>query len=582
MSENKTCQAEIQQGEKKGELCGKPTDNKYCKKHKRHEIIDKANQENIRYCDIARGCYTTLEDHQTKCTQCLHKARIRDRKNDGKKRQDPNLCLDCGNNLTDTTRAKGKHDKKLRRCIPCYEKLLRVESQRGVRERNYKEEGFKNKYVIWNHYVKGAKKRGIDFNLKKDVFNLLIVQKCFYCDYIKDGEVNGIDRIDNNKGYIDTNIVSCCEACNSSKGTQHPQEFIDKLYLIHNHKLSKEYDNSILDKWKDTYLSKISPKFSTYMKSANSRNIQFKINETEFNEIIQNSCYLCGISSSDNNKNGIDRVENNNGYIYDNCKSCCGHCNLLKKTLSIEKVFEISERVYTKYDELTTYFKDFDIKKRDSKIEPRHKIINPDEADIEKREYKTTNEIIIPNIVPEEISKILDKTEEIIEIKQWKVKQIYETISTNNENIYKAFCEKTTDITKIPTWNTDWASFVLSVKDKSLKDSEKIIRDFVENLRRIRHNSLCYDKNAKILDRDDRQQWPATTIVRAYLDGKIDTFKKYTEAQTGDNPEDVLWQKRWDSFILSLNDNKQNSNKLKDLCSKFLAAQRTKRYRNKK
>ena len=28
--------------------------------------------------------------------------------------------------------------------------------------------------------------------------------------------------------------------------------------------------------------------------------------------------------------------------------------------------------------------------------------------------------------------------------------------------------------------------------------------------------------------------------------------------------------------------NKQNSNKLKDLCSKFLAAQRTKRYRNKK
>ena len=35
-------------------------------------------------------------------------------------------------------------------------------------------------------------------------------------------------------------------------------------------------------------------------------------------------------------------------------------------------------------------------------------------------------------------------------------------------------------------------------------------------------------------------------------------------------------------FILSLNDNKQNSNNLKDLCSKFLAAQRIKRYRNKK
>jgi C1A family cysteine protease len=93
------------------------------------------------------------------------------------------------------------------------------------------------------------------------------------------------------------------------------------------------------------------------------------------------------------------------------------------------------------------------------------------------------------------------------------------------------------------------------------------------------HNELCYNKNASVVDRDDRQQWPATTVVRAFLDGKIDTFKKYTEEQTGDNPGDAAWQTRWNGFIKTLEDNKDNHDILKDLCSKFMTAQRTKRYR---
>ncbi len=166
-----TCQSQIQQGERKGELCGKLTDNKYCKKHQRQEIIDKAKENNIRYCDISRGCFTVLDNYQSKCEHCLHKARISDRKREDKRRQDASLCLDCGNTLTNETQAVGKHEKKLRRCIKCYEKLLKIESERTPRERNYKAEAFTNKHVIWNHYVKGAKKRGIDFKLKKDTFN---------------------------------------------------------------------------------------------------------------------------------------------------------------------------------------------------------------------------------------------------------------------------------------------------------------------------------------------------------------------------------------------------------------------------
>lgn len=577
-----SCQAQIQQGERKGELCGKPTESKYCKKHIRQEIVDKAVEENIRYCDIARSCFTILEDHQIKCEQCLHKARIRDRKNDGKKRQDDSLCLDCTRTLTNEIRATGKHDKKLRRCIPCYNKLLEVESKRTPRERNYKVEAFKNKHVIWNHYVKGSKKRGIDFKLTKELFNSLIIQKCFYCNYINDGEVNGIDRIDNNKGYLKENVVTCCEACNIAKGSQHPQEFIDKLYSINRYyKELIKISNDVVDKWKETYLSKSNPKLSIYVKSANTRNIEFKLSENEFNNIISNSCYLCGLETSDINKNGIDRINNKKGYILENCKTCCGHCNLLKRNLLYEKLLEISERVYLRYNILSDYFKGINIPIRESKIEGRNKILNPDIGEIIEREYKSVNEIIIPNSIPEEIKNIIQKNNKAnIVLKQWKVKQIYEAIQENNENVYKEYCEQNNDISKIPTWETDWVLFVLSVKGNSQKDSEQIIRKFVENLRRIRHNELCNGKK-DILDREDRQQWPATSVAKAFQDGKIDNFKKFTELQTGDDPDDTTWQKRWNSFIKSLDENKNNEKQIKNICTKFLTAQRIKRYRKK-
>lgn len=576
-----SCQALIQQGPKKGQLCGNYTDNKYCPKHNRQTIVDKANSENIRYCDIARSCYTILEDHETKCKYCLKKCQIRDRKREDKKRQNKNLCLDCGNLLNYDNIAKGKHDKELKRCIPCYEKLLKVEANRPTRERNYKVEGFKNKHVVWNQYVKGSKKRGIDFKLNKDNFNSLIIQKCFYCDYQKEGEINGIDRIDNNKGYIEENIVPCCQVCNLAKGSQHPQEFIDKITSIYKYKsLGIEIDTHIIDKWKTTYLSKTIPKFLNYTKSANSRNIEFKLTEVEFGSIIIQPCYLCGIHTSEINKNGIDRVKNHIGYILENSKSCCGHCNLLKGNLLLEEILEIAEKIYKKYENLSIYFKNYDIKIRDSKTQARDKVKNPSKGILTEREYKSINEIIIPKQTQKEIENIIQKEPIQIELKQWKTKQIFEAIQENNENKYKEYCEQNNDILKIKDWDIKWASFVFSVKGKTQQESESIIRAFVEDLRRIRHNNFCVESK-NVIERNDRQQWPASTVVRAFLENKIESFKVFTEEQTGDNPDDILWQKRWKSFIQSLEENKENEEILKELCSKFMTAQRIKRYRRK-
>ena len=85
-----------------------------------------------------------------------------------------------------------------------------------------------------------------------------------------------------------------------------------------------------------------------------------------------------------------------------------------------------------------------------------------------------------------------------------------------------------------------------------------------------------------MVEREDREQWPATTVVKAFLEGKMDKFKAYTETHTGETIEDPKWVTRWSNFMKSLEDNKNNEAVLKELCSKFMTAQRTKKYRRGK
>jgi len=586
------CQAQINQGPRKGQLCNRPTDSaKYCPKHARQQIVDSAIEQNVRYCDIARGCFTPLEDHQHKCTHCLHKARIRDRKREDKKRQDETLCLDCGNTLTDDTRAKGKHDKPLRRCVPCYEKLLKCESKRQERERNYKAEAFTNKHVIWNHYVKGACTRKIDFTLSKTFFNSLIVQPCFYCSYSVPNEVNGIDRIDNNKGYIESNCIPCCQFCNSAKGMQHPQEFIDKLLAIHIFKIKTIPINPcLIEKWAATYLSRTQKNFKSYQKSANKRNVEFKLSEDEFHTLVSQPCYLCGVPVDENNKNGIDRFNNNFGYFTENCRPCCGHCNLLKKELLYEKVIKIAEKVAQaeKYESLTAYFSRFVIEPRISKIEARIKQEEPASFPNIPREYKPLNEIIHP--LPEttrEIQAILSSQEPPLaepngqlQPKQWKAKQIWEHYQVSNLTSYKVYCETNNKLDE--DWEDIWAEFETNLAAmKTFKEAEPIIRVFIENLRKNRHNELVEKHNhaKNPLDRKNRQQWPAASVLRAYKEGQLDLFQKFQENYTGDAADDPKWQKRWGDFVAKLAEADRSDEEKIQTIQKFMQTQRTRVYR---
>lgn len=160
---------------------------------------------------------------------------------------------------------------------------------------------------------------------------------------------------------------------------------------------------------------------------------------------------------------------------------------------------------------------------------------------------------------------------------QWKTEQIYRAIRQNCDNQYKTYCEASNTLG--PNWETEWITFVLAVKSTEFAEASKIIHDFVENLRRIRHNKLCEKDHVA---RTNRQQWPAHSVIRAFLDGRIALFKAHTEASTGDKPDDPKWITRWNEFIASLEGNRTDESKMKAICSKFMSAQRVKRYRRKK
>jgi hypothetical protein len=166
--------------------------------------------------------------------------------------------------------------------------------------------------------------------------------------------------------------------------------------------------------------------------------------------------------------------------------------------------------------------------------------------------------------------------------KQWKVKQIYEHFQTNTLDEYKSWCESTNNLSG-PEWDIQWYTFILQLQaTKSMITAEPIIREFIENLRKQRHDLLIQKRNhdANPLERDTRQQWPSVSVLRAWKEDKLDLFKAFQENYTGDSPECPKWQKRWNGFVTSLS-SAESDEARKSLISKFMTAQRTRVFRAK-
>lgn len=80
-----------------------------------------------------------------------------------------------------------------------------------------------SKHRAFRRYKQGAKEREYEFHITFEEFLEIISKDCYYCaskpkKYSDESyERNGIDRMDNSKGYTLNNVVTCCSICNRLK-----------------------------------------------------------------------------------------------------------------------------------------------------------------------------------------------------------------------------------------------------------------------------------------------------------------------------------------------------------------------------
>lgn len=85
-----------------------------------------------------------------------------------------------------------------------------------------------------------AIKRNLIWDLSLDFFTDIVRLKCIYCKSepttttkVSNLKRNGIDRIDNNIGYIESNSVPCCKICNRAKNTLSKEDFLNWISQVY-------------------------------------------------------------------------------------------------------------------------------------------------------------------------------------------------------------------------------------------------------------------------------------------------------------------------------------------------------------
>ena len=192
-------------------------------------------------------------------------------------------------------------------------------------------------------YSRSARDKNLDFEILQEEFDKLVKEPCHYCDVIQERGFNGIDRLGSNIGYIVDNCVSCCSSCNYMKCSLSVDVFLKRIehILSYNNKIKGRY-------FPEEYCDTDAASYNRYKTRAENKSLPFVLTENEYNIIINSQCYLCGRKSCEKYKNGIDRIDNNLGYVISNVKTCCGSCNHIKKDMSLDELFNKMTEIYMK------------------------------------------------------------------------------------------------------------------------------------------------------------------------------------------------------------------------------------------
>jgi vacuolar-type H+-ATPase subunit E/Vma4 len=224
------------------------------------------------------------------------------------------------------------------------EEILEKKKERYEENREEILEKDKERYNMCQRRLKCikdcAKRRNLIVELTDDQIMNMTDEDCVYCgEKTVDGvSRNGIDRMNNSIGYTVDNSVPCCSMCNLMKVCLDSLTFVvrcEQISFVHGG------PGETTDAWLDNALLKYE-----YYKSAQNRKVlHFELTEGEYYDLRARACHYCARKTSSTHHNGIDRTDSSIGYTIENCVSCCGGCNIAKKTLKSEVFIEQCKRI---------------------------------------------------------------------------------------------------------------------------------------------------------------------------------------------------------------------------------------------
>ena len=306
-----------------------------------HQYMAEYTEEQLATIVLCRGCkmHRYMEDGYNSCKKCRERGEI----NRQYHKKYKILCIHCHKYEADDTGYCGKHlvekwknEQEELGFIVCCNYV------RGCRNYKYDDNDEDSNYskcisclkeVVYSDYKIGARKRNLVFELSKDEIYSMIEKQCYYCKEINKIGWNGIDRLDNKKGYIESNVVPCCTMCNIMKSGFSKNIFLKFCKnIVNNYPCTDQFNNNELINHRT---------FADYKYSTEHRKkkINFLITDEEFNECLKSKCFYCG-NTNIKNQIGLDRVDSNGHYTKYNIVACCKYCNYMKNNNAVDKFIQ--------------------------------------------------------------------------------------------------------------------------------------------------------------------------------------------------------------------------------------------------
>jgi hypothetical protein len=300
---SESCNALMEQKDAKGKQCWRPPkENGYCGIHQKCAILQKASAEGLIKCQTYRCIEIILQDKKY-CETCI-------KKKEEEKKSQP-ICkavLEQTNKGQPCTRkAKesgycGKHEPR----------QLLLQEAKDYRicddgKRSCKNKTNDRKLLCETCLSKNRKTENNIYIIRKE--NL----KCVTCG--KDHRVKGVSEKE----------ILQCAIC------------YEKTIVIERERVRERNFNV-------ERATNIEKHIREYKRNACLRNLNFDLSNEEFKKLVHSTCFYCG-QFQQGEVIGIDRLSSENGYIVQNCVSCCKICNMMKQSLNLEQFLEHIKKI---------------------------------------------------------------------------------------------------------------------------------------------------------------------------------------------------------------------------------------------